>query len=139
MTPLLGAILDIANNLLGRIFPDPAQKAEAQLKVMQLAQAGELAELESFTKIALAQAGIDQAEAASADKFVSRWRPFIGWVCGCGLTYQFVLRPFLEFGAKLAGSAAVPPALDMTTLMTLLFGMLGLGVYRTAEKIKGVS
>jgi hypothetical protein len=29
--------------------------------------------------------------------------------------------------------------MDLGTMMPLLFGMLGLGAYRTAEKIKGVA
>jgi len=31
----------------------------------------------------------------------------------------------------------LPPQLEMDTLMTVLFGMLGLGAYRTVEKVKG--
>jgi hypothetical protein len=31
---------------------------------------------------------------------------------------------------------SLPPELDVTSLMTLLFGMLGLGAYRTVEKFK---
>jgi hypothetical protein len=31
------------------------------------------------------------------------------------------------------------PAMDLNTLMTLLFGLLGLGGYRTIEKLKGIT
>lgn len=41
----LDAILGVAGKVLDRVIPDPAQKAEAQLKLAELAQNGELAEL----------------------------------------------------------------------------------------------
>jgi len=42
----LDAILNIGNKVLDRVLPDPAQKAEAQLKLAELAQNGELKEFE---------------------------------------------------------------------------------------------
>jgi hypothetical protein len=42
----LDAILSIGNKVLDRVLPDPAQKAEAQLKLAELAQNGELKEFE---------------------------------------------------------------------------------------------
>ena len=56
------------------------------------------------------------------------------------LAYQFVLRPLLAFGFMAAGRPlpGEMPGLD-STLWELLFGMLGLGTLRTAEKFKGVA
>ena len=42
----LDAILGIGDKLIDRLIPDPAQKAEAQLKLAELAQNGELKEFE---------------------------------------------------------------------------------------------
>ena len=41
----LDAILGIGGKLIDKLIPDPAQKAEAQLKLAELAQNGQLAEL----------------------------------------------------------------------------------------------
>ena len=42
---LLDALLPFAGKLLDKFFPDPAQKAEAQMKLAELAQNGELAQM----------------------------------------------------------------------------------------------
>ena len=52
---------------------------------------------------------------------------------------QFVVRPLGEWVSSFAGHPVKFPQMDLGTMMPLLFGMLGLGVYRTAEKIQGVA
>ena len=42
---LIDALLPFAGKLLDKFFPDPAQKAEAQMKLAELAQNGELAQM----------------------------------------------------------------------------------------------
>ena len=46
----LGAILSIGEKVLDKVLPDPNAKAEAQAKLMEMAQRGQLAELEAMTK-----------------------------------------------------------------------------------------
>jgi len=58
----------IAGKLIDKLFPDPVEKAKAQAQLAQLAQAGELAELEVRMSAIL-------AEAKSADPWTSRARP----------------------------------------------------------------
>jgi uncharacterized membrane protein (DUF106 family) len=43
----LGAILDIGSKLIDKFFPDPEQKAKAQLELMQMQQNGELAQIQA--------------------------------------------------------------------------------------------
>lgn len=126
------AIANVANTVLGRVLPDkPAQEAaQAQLAQMQLQ--GELAEVAG-------QLQVDAAEAQSKSTFVAGWRPFVGWICGFGLAYQFLLRPLLSFGASCFGSHIIAPELDTSNLLQLLAGMLGMAGMRTVEKIQGVS
>lgn len=126
------ALLDIGAKLVDRLFPDPAKKSEAMLKLMELQQSGDLAAIASQTQI-------NQIEAASPKLFVSGWRPAVGWVCVLGLFTQFLLRPLTIFTAGLFGRVVSFPELDMGTLMTLLAGMLGLSGLRTFEKINGVA
>lgn len=79
------------------------------------------------------QAKINEIEAGHRTVFVAGWRPFIGWVCGIALAYNFVIRDLFIWALK---PQDVPPALQMEHLMTVLLGMLGLGGLRTYEKIK---
>ena len=79
------------------------------------------------------QTKINEIEAQHRTVFVAGWRPFIGWVCGVALAYNFVIRDLFIWAIK---PETVPPALQMEHLMTVLLGMLGLGGLRTYEKIK---
>jgi hypothetical protein len=88
--------------------------------------------------MAKAQADVNLAEAQSSSRFVSGWRPFIGWICGFALLYGAMLQPVLAWLA-LGINVPVPPAPDQSQLMTVLLGMLGLGTLRTVEKYNGVA
>lgn len=129
-------ILDTVLQVIGKIIPDPAAKAAAQLEVLKLNQAGEFKELEADLQMAQGQIDINKTEAASDSLFVAGWRPFIGWTCGAGFAVQFVVGPFATWASALYGKAVVFPQMDTATMMPLLFGMLGLGAYRTFEKVK---
>lgn len=132
---LIGAGLKI----LDKVIPDPTAKAEAQLKLLQLKQAGEFKDLEADLQLAQGQMDVNKVEAASPEIFVSGWRPFIGWTCGAAFAINFVVGPMGEWGALLAGHAAKFPQMDIATMLPVLLGMLGLGGMRTYEKFKGVA
>jgi hypothetical protein len=88
----------------------------------------------AFNKL---QADINLVEAKSGSFFVSGWRPFIGWVCGVGVGFNYVLRPFLNYIlAVFDPSVSQMDTMDMSQLMPLLMGMLGFGALRTYEKVK---
>ena len=128
----LGSIFDFGGKILDRIFPDPQTRDAAKLEMFKAQQAGAFKELDQEFELAKAQIAVNAVEAQSASVFTSGWRPFIGWICGSGLAYQFLIYPILvAFQPKIV-------QLDMGTLLTLLMGMLGLGAMRTAEKFKGV-
>ena len=131
-------LIPVLTSLLDKIFPDPTAAANAKLELIKLQQAGDLKVLDADLQIALAQAGINQAEAQSTDNFRGGWRPGAGWICVFGLGYQFILQPLLPWVLSIAGATVPPlPAIDNETLMTLLMGMLGLGGLRTFERVKG--
>ena len=85
------------------------------------------------TQLLEIQTKINELEAQHRTVFVAGWRPFIGWVCGVALAYNFVIRDLFIWAIK---PESIPPALQMEHLMTVLLGMLGLGGLRTYEKIK---
>jgi len=125
--------------LVDKIIPDPQAKAQAQLELIRMQQAGEFKEIDAQLQLAKNQTDINQAEATNPNLFVSGWRPFVGWVCGWGLAYQFLVRPIANGFASIFERTGTFPDLDLGTLITLLFGMLGLGTLRTTEKVKGVA
>lgn len=132
MNPLLLAgVFDLGKSLIDRVFPDPAQKAAAELELMKITQSGEL-------QLTLAQLAINLKEAAHSTVFVAGWRPFVGWTCGFGLAYQTVFHNILEWISVINGWP-LPPAVDSDVLIYTLGGLLGIAGLRTYEKKNGVT
>lgn len=132
-------VLDFGIQLIERLFPDPKTAEAAKLSLLKMQLDGQLAELSATSRIAEAQTQTNNVEASSPNIFQAGWRPFIGWVCGAGLVYQFLLHPLFNFVLLTAGKTVQLPSLEMEALMTLLFGILGLGAYRSIEKIRGAA
>ena len=86
----------------------------------------------------MAQIAVNQEEAKNNSLFVSGWRPAVGWTCCLGLGGNFILIPMGNFVMTLAGSDILIPLIDVSTMMPVLLGMLGLGSMRTVEKIRKV-
>lgn len=138
MNPLLiGPLLEIGKSIISKVWPDPAAQSEAQLKLLQLQQAGEFKELEANLQLMTGQIETNKIEAQSDSLMKSGWRPFIGWVCGAGLVYQLLVRPLANGTMIYLGHGMPMPELDNDTLMWLITGLLGLGTMRTVERVKG--
>ena len=120
MTPIdpISAVLGIGGKLIDRLWPDPEQRTQAQLALMELAQKGELTEL-------VERASIVKAEAESDYWLAATWRPILMLVFG-GLIV-----------ARWFGWAA-PNLTEAEYLKLWSIVELGLGGYvigRSAEKI----
>jgi hypothetical protein len=132
MDGIVGTIIGTVGNVLDRIIPDKNKRAEAE-ESLKLALAS------NEFQLAIEQVKVNAIEAASNDKFTSRWRPFIGWICGTAFALHFVIFPILNWIVVLFGAPAIDIVFDMQSLMYALGGLLGLGGFRTFEKVKGVT
>lgn len=114
---------------------DLADNLAAELRKMVEQHQHELAvkALDLEAQIAAAQSATNNIEAGSESLFKSGWRPAIGWICGSALFYQMLLRPLLSYALQTV-LLMPPPSLEMDTLLTLLFAILGLGAYRSYDK-----
>lgn len=139
MAPALTALIPMLGNVFDRLFPDPAAAADAKVKVMEMAQRGELAYLDADLKMATGQMEVNKAEAQHQSIFVAGWRPAIGWVCAAAFAFKFVVGPTAAVLMAVAGHPIVLPEFDFSEMSTILLGMLGLGTLRTVEKVKKVS
>ena len=120
-------IKDIRSAVTGKLTPE--QQLEVEMKLLDIQSQAQIV-----------QNQINLTEAANPNIFVSGWRPFIGWVCGFGLAYAYIIQPFLQwivlnFGVTLTKL----PDINTGELIPLLMALLGLGGLRTVEKIQGVS
>ena len=87
----LDSILKIGEKVLDRVMPDPAAKAEAQAKLMEMAQRGQLAELEAMTK------EMDSARRREIEIAVSANAPFINKIVTPILALGTVSLTFILF------------------------------------------
>lgn len=132
-------LIPVLANLLDKILPDPKAAADAKLKVMEMAQQGELAQLDADVKLATGQQEVNKVEAGSTSLFVAGWRPAVGWTCAAAFAFKFVGGPTLVLVASYFGHNVTLPEFDYSEMSTILLGMLGLGGFRTFEKVKGAA
>ena len=115
--------------ITGKKITDPTELAKIDLQLQQLENA-----------ITTGQLKVNEAEAASPHLFVAGWRPFVGWVGGLALAYQFLAYPLIVWGWVASGRAldTAPPMIDGSALYPIIMGMLGIGGMRSWDKLKGV-
>jgi hypothetical protein len=131
MTWDIPAMVQSVTGIVSKLVPDRDLQIkiqhEVQTKLLEM-QANQLA----------AQTDINKVEAQHSSVFVAGARPFIMWVCGFGLAWEFVLAPIVSWTAALSGYAGSLPEIAGDRLFELVLAMLGMAGWRTFDKIKGV-
>lgn len=131
--------LEIGSKVIDRLWPDPTQAAAAKFELFKMQQTGELAQLAADTELAKGQLAVNAIEAASPSTLVSGWRPMIGWICGAAFAWNWVGLPIAKVVLELSGHPTTLTQADMSEMLPVLLGMLGLGGLRSFEKSKGVA
>ncbi len=129
---IVGALIQPVTGLISEFIEDKDKAARLAFEVSTLAANQAHAET-------LAQIEVNKTEAATGNMFIAGWRPGMGWTCGSAYFLAYVGLPMLSFVAALFGHTITPPAISFAELSPVLFGMLGLGAFRSLEKVKGVA
>jgi hypothetical protein len=116
ITSLVGPV----TGLLDKFVEDKDQKAKLAHELATMAD-------RHAQEALLAQLAINKEE-AKGNWFQSSWRPLIGWICGLSLAINYMISPIC------AGFGIIVPQADMTVMMPLLLGMLGIGGLRSFDK-----
>jgi hypothetical protein len=106
--------------LLDKFIEDKDQKAQLAHDLATMSQ-------RHTQEQVLAQLEIAKQD-AKGNWFQSSWRPLIGWICGLSLGINYMVAPIA------AGFGVVIPQADMSVMMPLLFGMLGIAGMRSYDK-----
>jgi len=129
----LGNIIDG----VGKVADDLLTSDEEKLKIA-------LQEKQLEAELIKGQLDINKAEAQHDSIFVAGWRPFIGWIGGIALGYQFILYPlmtwlwtFMQAKNWIPATLDPPPVLEAEELWVVLTGMLGIAGMRSFDKLKG--
>jgi len=128
---ILSSLVGPVTGLLDKFIEDKDKKNAIAFELSTMAE-------KHAQELAKAQLAVNKQEAAHKSLFVAGWRPAVGWVCVLGMASNFLVIPMANFALALAESTVVVPILDLTQMMPVLMGMLGLGAMRTLEKAKGV-
>lgn len=133
----IGGIFSIGGKLIDKLFPDPQQKAQAQLELLRLQQAGELEEVRTQLSAII-------AEAQSPDPWTSRARPSFLYVVYILLLWSIpmgVLTVFKPDAAAAFTTGFQAWMLAIPEPVLTLFGvvMTGYVAGRSWEKVRGVS
>lgn len=137
MLPFLDILTPIINKVLDFI-PDPQKKAEAQLNFQKELDSKEQAIMSALSAIDIKQADTNIEEAKSTNWWIAAARPSLMWVFVASFTWQYVLLPIATFVLTVLKHPIVLPTLDMSVMMPVLLGMLGLSTQRTVEKLNSV-
>ena len=122
----LGAVLSIGEKLIDKFFPDPEQKAKAQLELLQMQQTGELAQIAADTAEQQELTKRAQADMTSDSWLSKNIRP---------MTLIFILGGYFVFAMM---SAFGNNANEKYVELLGQWGMLVMSFYfggRTLEKI----
>lgn len=131
MNPIAAALIEPLTGLISEFIEDKDKANELAFKAANLA--GDRAH-----EVQIAQIGVNKQEAAHKSPFVAGWRPSIGWVCSASLAFNYLVVPVSNAVLTHFGAATITP-LPNEEMMPVLYGLLGLGAYRTFEKVKGVA
>lgn len=119
---MIASLLPVASKLLGKFIEDKDTKNKLAHEIATMAE-------KHGQELALAQIEVLK-EDAKGNWFQSSWRPLIGWISGLSLGINYMVAPIC------AGFGVSIPQADMSVMMPLMFGMLGIGGMRSFDKFK---
>lgn len=138
MDPItISGIIGIGGKLIDKMFPDPEQKAKAQLELVQMQQAGELEELKTELSAII-------SESQSADPWTSRARPCFLYVMYIMILSSIVMGVVAAVNPAVADHIANGMKAWLASIPSDLYTLFGVGYLgytgvRTFEKKKGLS
>lgn len=129
LSQLIETLLPVAK----RFFPADPDKAASLAHEMALAR------MQADADVRKGQLEINRAEAQSRDLWTSGWRPSVGWSCSAALFFNYVALPLLKAIAAWQGHPFEMDPLDLSVMLPVLLGMLGLSGIRSHDKLKGLT
>lgn len=121
----IGSVADLTGTIIGKIWPDKTEQEKQQLAAAVMVVQGQI--------------DTNKVEASNPSVFVSGWRPFIGWVCGSACAWNWIGIPIVKAALVFTGYKMAIETADISQMLPVLMGMLGLGGLRTIEKMNGVA
>ena len=119
---MITALIPAVTGILDKFVPDADTKNKLAHDLATMAE-------KHAQELALAQIEVLKAD-AKGNWFQASWRPLIGWICGLSLVINYMVSPIAS------GFGIIIPQADMSVMMPLMFGMLGISGMRSYDKSK---
>lgn len=138
MDPItISGIFSIGTKLIDKLFPDPEQKAKAQLELLRMQQSGDLDEMKTQLSAII-------AEAQSSDPWTSRARPSFLYAVYVLLLWSIPMGVLTIFRPEAAAAFTTGFKAWMLAIpepVLTLFGvvMTGYVAGRSWEKVRGAT
>ena len=117
---LLSSLIQPVSKLLDKAIPDTDLKRKLSHEIATIAE-------KQAHELAMAQVNVNKEE-AKGNWFQSSWRPMIGWVGAISLMVNYLISRICQgFGIDV-------PQADMSVMMPILTGMLGIATLRSVDK-----
>lgn len=136
---MIGKILSLLvddgpiGKVIDRVVPDVNGRREAKDELKKII-------IDTEAQAQLLQIEVNREEAKHPSMFVAGARPGAMWICNAGLAYNFVLYPLITYATAIwAPDVQPPPTMNITELMALLAGTLGLSGWRSFDHMNGTS
>tara|TARA_S200002703_G_scaffold104246_1_gene90468 strand:- start:349 stop:756 length:408 start_codon:yes stop_codon:yes gene_type:complete len=130
MLTILSSLIGPVSSLLDKAVPDKDLREKLAHDIATMAERHAHEQVK-------AQLEINKTEAAHKNLFVAGWRPACGWICVFGMAGNFLVIPLANMTLELLETGVSVPMIDLSTMLPVLMGMLGLGGLRTFEKVQG--
>ncbi|CAI8240339.1 MAG: Uncharacterised protein [Glaciecola sp. HTCC2999] len=154
--PIIGGLINQISSSIDDLVTSDEERGHIDIEKKQI----ELKRLTAELKEQHMQLQINMAQAKHPSIFVAGARPAIIWIGALGLAYEALLRPIgswmimlnLDMDAILGDAAFqnatneqietvshfyMLPSMNTELFMPIILGILGIGGYRTWEKLKG--
>lgn len=121
---LLTNLIQPVSNILEKVIPDADLKRRLAQEISTMAE-------KHAHDIAMAQIKVNEAD-AKGNWFQSSWRPLTAYVCLSGFVINYLVSPLA------APFGIIIPQVDVSMMVPILTGMLGLAGLRSYERVKQV-
>tara|TARA_A100001015_G_scaffold274137_1_gene330221 strand:- start:2535 stop:2909 length:375 start_codon:yes stop_codon:yes gene_type:complete len=119
---MIQSLIGPVSGLLDKFIEDKDQKAKLAHDIATMSE-------KHSQELALQQIEVLKLD-AKGNWFQSSWRPLAGYVAVSGMAINFLVSPIAQgFGVDI-------PQADVSVMMPLLLGMLGIGGMRSFDKVK---
>ncbi len=157
----ISAAFEFGVTAIKSIWGDKDKQAEEIRKLQEVVTGGDVAAINAHVKMVMGQIGVNAIEAAHPSRFISGWRPGVGWLGVVAIFYNVIVYnlmvwvftllqvfdviPYYKIVKTMVDGKLIdtiitispPGAMDAGPLFAIITALLGVGAQRSFDKKNG--